>query len=535
MRSRIRSARATGASPSSEGAARVMRRPSGSASSCVTRPVNTTAWRGNAGQAGARAVARQASAQPAPASAAHKHPARSTGQRRRPTARHTGSAATPADQASAGSAPHSKYARMPPAMNTGSHSTNRPRWAVKKASNRLTAAEGRSVRTAICGISVQRQSPPEAIFGGLQRKCNERSWRPRIDARGGPKHRRPDDSNPLGREDIHLRSGAATHSRYGGMWIDRDDWDTECGRRQEAGQIKREDAVKLARFASDGYLILPQAASLPAIDAFQRAIAAAFRDGNAALLYQAHGSQATRPLDGPVDRLGSRVVDSFVALPQALKLFTSPDLIGFLRVLFDAAPLLFQSLSFDQGSQQGLHQDTAYVVVDRPMELAACWIALEDVRPGSGELIYVPGSHRFADYDFGRGEKHWSGQADDGEVHAVWSRWLIEEAARRNLEVKTFLPRKGDIFLWHADLVHGGAPVQDAQLTRRSLVGHFCPVTARPRYFDHGSRRTTIRRSGPLHYASDHYDLAAATPTPRGSWLHRTAVKFAGRRASATG
>jgi hypothetical protein len=73
-----------------------------------------------------------------------------------------------------------------------------------------------------------------------------------------------------------------------------------------------------------------------------------------------------------VDRLGSRVVDSFVALPEALDLFTTPSLIRFLRLIFDADPLLFQSLNFDQGSQQGLHQDTAYVVVNRPMELAAC-------------------------------------------------------------------------------------------------------------------------------------------------------------------
>ncbi len=50
--------------------------------------------------------------------------------------------------------------------------------------------------------------------------------------------------------------------------------------------------------------------------------------------------------------------------------------------------------------------------------------------------------------------------------------------------------------------------MHDATLTRQSLVGHFCPATARPRYFDHGQQRDTVRRYGPLLYSSDHYDLS---------------------------
>jgi ectoine hydroxylase-related dioxygenase (phytanoyl-CoA dioxygenase family) len=182
-----------------------------------------------------------------------------------------------------------------------------------------------------------------------------------------------------------------------------------------------------------------------------------------------------------------------------------------------------RTLSFDQGSQQGLHQDTAYVVVNRPMELAACWIALEDVQPGSGELMYVPGSHRYPDFDFGFGEKHWRGRPKDASMHSAWSRWITDEAARRDLKLQTFLACKGDILIWHADLAHGGAPVRDKSLTRQSLVGHFCPATARPYYFDHGKHRDTVRRYGKLLYASDHYDLrrrrgiAAALP----SWIRR--------------
>lgn len=311
----------------------------------------------------------------------------------------------------------------------------------------------------------------------------------------------------------------ATHSRFGGLWIDRQDWEQELLRRAQAGAITAEDARLLRDFVRDGFIILPQAASHAAVDAFQAEIEAGFRNGNPKLLYQSHKDKTTRPLATAVDRLGSRVVDSFVALPQALELFTSPALHRFLSLIFGADPHLFQSLSFDQGSQQGLHQDTAYVVVDHPLELAACWIALQDVQPGSGELIYLPGSHRFPDWDFGRGVKHWSGEPADAQTHTEWSAWLHKEGAARGLTLQRFLPRKGDILIWHADLAHGGDQVVDGSLTRQSLVGHFCPAGRRPNYFDKPPFRPTTRQwqteHGTLHYSSEHYDLAKLPPLAR--------------------
>ena len=218
--------------------------------------------------------------------------------------------------------------------------------------------------------------------------------------------------------------GAATtvsqfHSQFGGLWIDRHDWRDELSRRRASGAITRNERTLLQAFVTNGYVILKRAAPPGSVEAFQVEIERAFRAGMPELLYQSHQDRTTKPLIDAVDRLGTRVVDSYTVLPQALRLFTSPALIRFLTILFDTAPLLFQSLSFDQGSQQGLHQDTAYVVVDQPLELAACWIALEDVKLGSGELIYLPGSHRYPDYDFGRGKKHWSGLPDEGRSRSM--------------------------------------------------------------------------------------------------------------------
>lgn len=293
------------------------------------------------------------------------------------------------------------------------------------------------------------------------------------------------------------------HSRFGGLWIDRSDWRQQlAARRLAPGQ-----AALIERFVTDGYIILEGAASEALVDAFQHRVEASFRDGNPDVLYQDHRTQVVQRLTEPADRMGGRVLDSFIPFPQALDLFRVPRLFDFLRLIFDTDPLLFQSLSFDQGSQQGLHQDTAYVVVDQPMQLAACWIALEDVTPGSGELIYAPGSHRLPDWDFGGDKKHWNPVDDGPDIHNEWARHLAAQAKADSRGIQHFLPKKGDILIWHADLAHGGSPIRDPSLTRQSLVGHFCPQTTRPYFFSTHPHLSAIRFHHSLGYCSQHYEL----------------------------
>ena len=52
-----------------------------------------------------------------------------------------------------------------------------------------------------------------------------------------------------------------------------------------------------------------------------------------------------------------------------------------------------------------------------------------------------------------------------------------------------FRPKKGDVLLWHADLVHGGAPRERAELTRQSLVTHYCPVNVDPEFLERAPDR----------------------------------------------
>jgi phytanoyl-CoA hydroxylase len=214
-------------------------------------------------------------------------------------------------------------------------------------------------------------------------------------------------------------------------------------------------------------------------------------------------------LSGRIDPRGKRIVEAHGTVPEARAPFLSDQMIEFLHGVLDQTPVLTQTLIFHTGSEQDLHQDTAFVVYDDPMKLVAAWVALEDVQPGSGELTYLVGSHRLPDFPFSSGDKN-AKRVPPEEVKQYLA-WLLEEGRRRGFETRTFRSKKGDILLWHADLVHGGAPLKDPTLTRKSLVGHFCPESVKPRYYGgHAYPRRWC--DGPLLYSSYLYDVENGVP-----------------------
>ena len=58
---------------------------------------------------------------------------------------------------------------------------------------------------------------------------------------------------------------------------------------------------------------------------------------------------------------------------------------------------------------------------------------------------------------------------------------------------------------------YGGAPVLDESATRKSLVGHYCPEWAVPRYFDQFPDHATRRAYGGGYFASTHYTIDPAS------------------------
>lgn len=305
-------------------------------------------------------------------------------------------------------------------------------------------------------------------------------------------------------------ANSSFHSEFGGLWTDRLDAKSEIKRRARAGEITLDDEVLLEQWVENGFVILPGAVEPELCALLASELEAIFREGSDTVFYQEPeappGQSSPVPRGLPPSRM--RLVDLYGASLSAAKILLSQRIAQFLKLVFGEAPLCFQGLTFEMGSEQGLHQDTAYVVVDRPLELAAAWVALEDVAEGSGELAYLVGSHRLPDWKFGGNSKHWDSAQHGTEDHDNWSKWLVRKSEELGFGKKLFRPVMGDVLIWSADLVHGGSPVGDRTLTRRSLVGHYCPASRTPHYFNYLQDREKVPfQSG--FYSSAYYSTAA--------------------------
>ena len=138
-----------------------------------------------------------------------------------------------------------------------------------------------------------------------------------------------------------------------------------------------------------------------------------------------------------------------------------------LSELLEDQPVIINTLNFDKGSQQIDHLDTLYMTPVSELGLVATWIALEDTAPDAGPLRFYPGSNHIPHYRFSTGSFH----QHDPEVEQ-FSDYMAGEVEKRGLEEQRFLAEKGDLFIWHALLLHGGSEICNPGLTRNSLVTH---------------------------------------------------------------
>jgi hypothetical protein len=294
------------------------------------------------------------------------------------------------------------------------------------------------------------------------------------------------------------------HSRFGGLWTDRLDAAEILAARAERGALGPRDATRLEAWIRDGYWIEPRAVPLAAVERLKVDLAALWAARDPSVRVEYGGRYLSLAPGLPEEH--AKLVDVYARSQAALELALAEPIRRFLALAFESPPLLFQSLSFARGSEQPIHQDTAYVVVVPPMAMIAAWIALEDVREGSGELAYFAGSHRLPEHLF-HGARNWNRARDGLAAQERYHAGLLDACAAAGLERRTFLPRAGDVLFWSADLAHGGTPIRDRALTRQSLVCHYCPDGAEPYYSAYRPDRRTRRPFEGASYASSHYAL----------------------------
>jgi len=296
-------------------------------------------------------------------------------------------------------------------------------------------------------------------------------------------------------------------SQFGGQWINRKDFHIQLRQKSKRGLIDHDTENLIHKWQEDGFLVWKGAIAPALIDQLNEELNALPHRHPAGLMITGpdiEGCKPYRPESIKVHK-SIRIVDYYFFSHATRAILLSKPLMSFLEIVFEKKPVLTQSLNFEYGSEQSIHQDTAFVIMNSPLQMAAIWVALQDVQPGSGELIYYPGSHLWADFLFSGRFKHFDKERDGLEQKNAWHAWLHAEAARRKTKLQSFLPAKGDAFLWHAALAHGGSPITNPGMTRRSLVGHYCAQGVRPLYHYYKPAQRKFYKADEYFYSSSYY------------------------------
>ena len=152
---------------------------------------------------------------------------------------------------------------------------------------------------------------------------------------------------------------------------------------------------------------------------------------------------------------------------------TDPELLNILELLMGKQVALFQSINFKQGSEQRCHSDSIHMTTFPYGNLIAAWIALEDIGSEQGPLHYYPGSHKLPyvmNPDFGNTGTRWF---LGSRPYSAYEDRIEEMVLERGLDKKIFYPQKGDMLIWHANLLHGGEPHINKNHSRKSMVFHY--------------------------------------------------------------
>jgi hypothetical protein len=249
-------------------------------------------------------------------------------------------------------------------------------------------------------------------------------------------------------------------------WLDAPDAPSRIDARLASCGISDEQARQCRSWARDGFLVLEKFFDPAALDGIWGAYEEAVKAGRVAL-------QPDPPAAG--DPLPSRSLDAHLSVPEVTALLHDEGLKAWMRLLFGREPVPFQTLVSHKGSEQREHSDAIHMTTYPVGYLTAAWIAFEDIRPDCGPIVYYPGSHRLPYLSSGAlgippGDFRRRGYAAYFEKYEPAIQRLIAE---NGLKPSVFLPKKGDVLVWHGNLIHAGSPRRDLSLSRKAVVLHY--------------------------------------------------------------
>jgi ectoine hydroxylase-related dioxygenase (phytanoyl-CoA dioxygenase family) len=168
----------------------------------------------------------------------------------------------------------------------------------------------------------------------------------------------------------------------------------------------------------------------------------------------------------PENKNLNRIADAWKQYEIIGYLAFNKKIMNILYQLYNRKPVPFQTLNFYLGTEQKIHSDQIHFCSDPKNFMCGVWIALEDVSMDSGPLIYYPGSHKLPFYTMQRLK------IEPGN-YLEYENKIEEKVKTFGLKPKYGTIKKGDIIIWHSNILHGGSKRNNINLTRKSIVIHY--------------------------------------------------------------
>lgn len=169
---------------------------------------------------------------------------------------------------------------------------------------------------------------------------------------------------------------------------------------------------------------------------------------------------------------GLRVQDAWKFDDDVRAIACNDAVLDLLSKIYGRRAFPFQTLNFPVGTQQHCHSDSIHFSSVPERFMCGVWLAMEDIHPDAGPLMYYPGSHKWPIiYNDMLGKRIGSERVHLAQApyEEVWEA-LVEATG---VQPEYFCPKKGQALIWAANLLHGGSRQKDPAHTRWSQVTHY--------------------------------------------------------------
>lgn len=174
------------------------------------------------------------------------------------------------------------------------------------------------------------------------------------------------------------------------------------------------------------------------------------------------------------------------------KVIKDKQLLNILSFILDKKVIPFQTINFLKGSEQLAHSDSIHMSTFPQGYLIAAWFALEDISIEQGPLSYFPGSHLLPYINNSDYKNNGNAFMVDGNANEKYEQKMQDIIRQHTLQKEIFTAKKGDVLIWHGNLIHGGEAMLNKTLSRKSMVVHYFAedvicyheISERPAIFD---------------------------------------------------